>query len=58
MAAAGQLDLCAIASGFPSQFIATCRPSDRKATTLYLEELPAVIKGHHLVTMFSIPAHA
>jgi len=30
----------------------------REATTLYLEEFPAVIKGHPLVTMFTVPAHA
>jgi predicted RNase H-like HicB family nuclease len=30
----------------------------REATTLYLEEFPAVNKGHPLVSMFSIPAHA
>ncbi len=30
----------------------------REATTLYLEEFPAVTKGHPLVTMFTVPAHA
>ena len=30
----------------------------REATTLYLEEFPAVIKGHPLVTLFTVPAHA
>jgi predicted RNase H-like HicB family nuclease len=30
----------------------------REATTLYLEEFPTVIKGHPLVTMFTVPAHA
>jgi predicted RNase H-like HicB family nuclease len=30
----------------------------REATTLYLGEFPAVFKGHPLVTMFSVPAHA
>lgn len=30
----------------------------REATSLYLEEFPAVIKGHPLVTMFTVPAHA
>jgi len=30
----------------------------REDTTLYLEEFPAVIKGHPLVTMFTVPAHA
>ena len=31
----------------------------REATTLYLEEFPAAVsKGHPLVTMFSVPAHA
>jgi predicted RNase H-like HicB family nuclease len=30
----------------------------REATELYLEEFPAVIKGHPLVTMFTVPAHA
>lgn len=29
----------------------------REATTLYLEEFPAVIKGHPLVTLFTVPAH-
>ena len=30
----------------------------REATTLYLEEFPAVIKGHPVVTLFTVPAHA
>ena len=30
----------------------------REATTLYLEEFPAVIKGHPLVTLFTVSAHA
>jgi predicted RNase H-like HicB family nuclease len=30
----------------------------QEATTLYLEEFPAVIKGHPLVTMFSVPTYA
>jgi predicted RNase H-like HicB family nuclease len=30
----------------------------REAATLYLEEFPAALKGHPLVTMFSVPAHA
>jgi predicted RNase H-like HicB family nuclease len=30
----------------------------REATTLYLEEFPAVIKGHPLMKMFTVPAHA
>ena len=30
----------------------------REATSLYLEEFPAGVKGHPLVTMFSVPAHA
>ena len=30
----------------------------REATALYLEEFPALIKGHPLVTMFTVPAHA
>jgi predicted RNase H-like HicB family nuclease len=30
----------------------------REATELYLDEFPAVIKGHPLVTMFTVPAHA
>lgn len=29
----------------------------REATTLYLEQFPAVIKGHPLVTRFTVPAH-
>jgi predicted RNase H-like HicB family nuclease len=30
----------------------------REATSLYLEEFPAAVKGHPLVTMFSVPVHA
>ena len=30
----------------------------REATTLFLEEFPAVIKGHPLVTMFRVLSHA
>lgn len=30
----------------------------REATTLYLEEFPATIKGHPLITMFSVPVSA
>jgi predicted RNase H-like HicB family nuclease len=30
----------------------------REATELYLDEFPAVIKGHPLVTMFTVPAQA
>ena len=30
----------------------------REATSLYLEEFPTAIKGHPLVTKFSVPAHA
>ena len=30
----------------------------REATALYLEEFPMSVKGHPLVTMFSIPEHA
>ncbi len=30
----------------------------REATSLYLEEFPAGLKGHPLVTMFSLTAHA
>ena len=30
----------------------------REATTLYLEEFPLSVKGHPLVTMFTVPEHA
>jgi predicted RNase H-like HicB family nuclease len=30
----------------------------REATSLYLEEFPAAVKGYPLVTMFSVPVHA
>ncbi len=30
----------------------------REATSLYLEEFPAAVKGHPLVTMISVPVHA
>ncbi len=30
----------------------------REANKLYLEEFPAVVKGHPLVTIFSVPAYA
>ena len=30
----------------------------REATSLYLEEFPAGVKGHPLVTLFSVAAHA
>lgn len=30
----------------------------RDATSLYLEEFPADIKGHPLITMFSVAVHA
>jgi predicted RNase H-like HicB family nuclease len=30
----------------------------REANKFYLEEFPAVVKGHPLVTIFSVPAHA
>ncbi|MFM9101269.1 MAG: type II toxin-antitoxin system HicB family antitoxin [Cyanobium sp.] len=30
----------------------------REATSLYLEEFPAGVNGHPIVTMFSVPAHA
>lgn len=30
----------------------------REATALYLEEFPLSVKGHPLVTMFSVPEHA
>jgi predicted RNase H-like HicB family nuclease len=30
----------------------------REATALYLEEFPLLTKGHPLVTVFNIPAHA
>ena len=29
----------------------------REATSLYLEEFPAGVKGHPLVTLFSVAAH-
>ena len=30
----------------------------REATALYLEEFPLSVKGHPLVTVFSVPEHA
>ena len=30
----------------------------REATSLYLEEFPAAVTGHPLVTLFSVAAHA
>ena len=30
----------------------------REATALYIEELPLSVKGHPLVTMFTVPEHA
>ena len=30
----------------------------REATALYLEEFPLSVKGHPLVTMFTVPEHA
>ena len=30
----------------------------REATALYLEEFPLFMKGHPLVTMFTLPEHA
>jgi len=30
----------------------------RDATSLYLDEFPLVTRGHPVVTMFTIPAHA
>ena len=30
----------------------------REATALYLEEFPLAVKGHPLVTVFSVPEHA
>ena len=30
----------------------------REATSLYLEEFPTGVKGHPLVTMFSVASHA
>ena len=30
----------------------------REATALYIEEFPLSVKGHPLVTMFTVPEHA
>ena len=30
----------------------------KEATSLYLDEFPIVTRGHPVVTMFTIPAHA
>jgi predicted RNase H-like HicB family nuclease len=30
----------------------------REATALYLEEFPLAVRGHTVVTMFSLPEHA
>ena len=30
----------------------------REATALYIEEFPLSVKGHPLVTMFTLPEHA
>jgi predicted RNase H-like HicB family nuclease len=30
----------------------------REATSLYLSEFPLTVKGHPLVTMFTLPEHA
>ena len=30
----------------------------QEATSLYLDEFPAGVTGHPLVTLFSVPAHA
>ena len=30
----------------------------REATALYIEEFPLLVKGHPLVTMFTVPEHA
>ena len=30
----------------------------KEATSLYLEEFPLITRGHPVVTMFTIPAHA
>ena len=30
----------------------------REATALYLEEFPLSVKGHPLITMFTVPEHA